>query len=206
MEIRFNIRPPETIAEIQEGQNLLSSLFKKAYGTFPQEIPDQLLYAFSVPENKVVATIGLELKSTRQKLEVEKYFDFDINKVYPNVPPQKIGEIERLTSVNRYITPYLVSAILKFAMNIGVDYIATFNKKMVAKVFEKVYKLKFQSFEPIPYKKTLESEYKEYFNKKDLIIFTQKTDILYDILINNFDFDTPLIKFDIPKQIQMPKK
>lgn len=206
MKTSFIIRPPNSFDEINEGQKLLAQLFKKAYNTFPEETPDQILYAFSVPDNKIIASIGLEIKKSDKNLEVERYFDFNMSKTYPKAKIEELGEIERLTSLNRFITPYLIFAILKFAKNIGVNYISTFNKKIVAQVFTKIYKLEFQNFEPIVLQKTLEGAYGDYFNKNDLIIFTQETEILYNLINDNFIFNSNIVEFQIPDKIQMPKK
>lgn len=206
MKTSFIIRPPKSFKEIKEGQQLLANLFKKVYNTFPEEIPDQVLYAFSVPENKIVASIGLEIKKSGKDLEVERYFDFSMSKIYPKINIKEFGEIERLSSLNRFITPYLIYAILKFALNININYISTFNKKIIAEVFTRMYKLEFLDFEPIILQKTLDGVYRDYFNKSDLIIFTQKTEILYNLINKNFKFNSNIVKFQIPNKIQMPKK
>lgn len=131
------VRQPKTENELQAGIRFYANCYMRRYGTYPSEHPQNLFVAHEEgDENGVVGSIGIRIGSPCRNFEVEEYFHCNLADLYQG-PREEMGEIGRLASANRRVTPYLFSAAVIFAQQFNIKFFLSFNKSFVTEMFLK---------------------------------------------------------------------
>ena len=129
----FVVRQPASSSEFNEGVSHLAKIFQDRFKTYPRELPDNFFLAFDTARNnEVVGTINVQLGKHYTSLEVEYFFEFDVEHVL-KVPREAVAEIGRLTSSAEAVTPYLFCAATLFALRQGVSHFVSFNKRLISR-------------------------------------------------------------------------
>ncbi len=202
----YEVRAVRNVDELREALALVKDQFYRAYGTFPVEIPEQMLVTVNKDTGKVVAALGVEMKppGSDKKLEIEDYLDFDFDMISPDVKKSGVGELERWVSADAKVTVYMLLGGFLFNRNMGLGYTCTFQKRKVARLVLLRYKLPLEPYDFPVREKHKNGPYKNYFGADDLAVFIQKTDKLIESVEKNFGYRDDII-FNIPDKITMPE-
>lgn len=131
------IRQPVTLAEMEAGVRFYQRCYLRKYGTHPQEWPEQFFLAFDEDNgHRIVGSIEIRVGEEGRAFEVERYFHCSVTEILA-APRDRIGEIGRLASAYRSVTPYLFCAMYRFARRFGVQAFVSFNKKFVSDMLRK---------------------------------------------------------------------
>jgi hypothetical protein len=168
----YIIRQPETLEELVGGFNLLCEIFQKHFGTFPRELPHHFFLAFdSTDGNRVVGTINLQMcRSPGEVFEIEHFLECNVTDFYMGSRAD-VGEVGRLTSICPFVTPYLFCAIGHFAFEFDVQFLVSFNRRLITHKMRSGYGFAVDEYHIPVREEHIPAEYRPYFcNSQDPVV------------------------------------
>lgn len=158
------IRFPKNTEEFFHGIGLVKKVYTERFRTYPREFPHYFLLAFDTTDNQIVGTLNIQIKEENLPLEVERYFYFDIKKIFAD---ERVGESGRFTAIRNGVSTHLFAAAIQFGIKFGIDRYISFNKGYITKILTELLEKPPEIHRPKLQRENIPKDYHNFFLSRE---------------------------------------